>query len=290
MARLDDLAQELSRDADVLAVLGLGSAGIETDRFDEHSDIDFFVVVGGSEAKARYLDDIGWLGGFGGEVSYSFVNDLNGRKALFADGLFVEYGVFTAEELAAIRLAGVRTVWRRDGVIPADQHLPPAPRSALDTVDFHLNEALTNLFVGLHRQLRGELLTAMRFIQVFAVDRVLALSRLAQQEHLAQPDPFDATRRVEQSGQPDPLPLESMVAGYSRNLEAAQAVLSWLTRHYTPEVVIVGAIEELLEQVSTRSQHGPAPMRDTEEGENPRTEGPGASDVRRRDMSARGGS
>jgi hypothetical protein len=110
LRRLDHLAEHLSRDAGVQAVLGLGSAGVETSRFDEHSDIDFFLVVDDVETKSRYLADPAWLGGFGGQVAYSFVHDPNGRKALFEDGLFVEYAIFTPAELAPLPFAGARVV------------------------------------------------------------------------------------------------------------------------------------------------------------------------------------
>nr|MBA2694724.1 hypothetical protein [Actinomycetota bacterium] len=109
--RLDELAGALRRDPGVLAVLGLGSAGVEVDRFDEHSDIDFFLIVDRAATKARYLQDTGWLAHFGGHLVYSFVNDPNGRKALFEDGLFLEYAIFTPHELATVPFAGARTVW-----------------------------------------------------------------------------------------------------------------------------------------------------------------------------------
>lgn len=246
LSRLDDLAADLATDAQVLAVLGLGSAGAQTHRFDEHSDIDFFVVVDSVSAKEAYLRDINWLGGFGGEVAYSFVNDPNGRKALFADGLFVEYAIFTPDQLAALPLAGVRVVWSRTGddLAHCSESVPAA--TAIDTVDFHLNEALTNLFVGLHRELRGERLTAMRFIQVYAVDRVLALVRLDPGSRLDHPDPFEGTRRVENAHLPHDLPLSLMVLGYDQNVNAAGAVLDWLMNRYSTDPVITQAIQQLL--------------------------------------------
>src|SRR6476661_6089332 len=227
LRRLDHLAEHLSRDAGVQAVLGLGSAGVETGRFDEHSDIDFFLVVDDAETKSRYLAQPAWLGGFGGQVAYSFVNDRNGRKALFDDGLLVEYAIFTPAELAPLPFAGARVVWGRPAFVLAPANRAPAP--SIDTVEFHVNEALTNLYVGLHRHLRGEDLTAMRFIQVYAVDRVLALVRLSPASVLDRPDPFEATRRIESSRPAAALPLADMVPGYDHNLEAARSTLAWLT-------------------------------------------------------------
>ena len=127
--------------------------------------------------------------------------------------------------------------------------LPPTnrpPVASIDTVEFHVNEALTNLYVGLHRHLRGEDLTAMRFIQVYAVDRVLSLVRLSPASVLDQPDPFEATRRIEMSQPAAALPLADMVPGYDHNLKAARTTLAWLTENYETHPAIVTAIGQLI--------------------------------------------
>lgn len=255
LARLDHLATSLAGDSDVAAVLGLGSAGLEHDRFDEHSDIDFFVIVDTTEAKQRYLGDVDWLSPMG-VVAYHHMNDPNGRKALFSDGLFVEYAIFTSEEVHAIPFAGARIIWQRhDGRIDVTAGAEIPPHTSLDTVTFHLNEALTNLFVGLHRELRGERLTATRFIQVFAVDRVLALTRL-REPPTSHRDPFEATRRVETAYPTLTGPLRHMIVGYEHNQESATAVLAWLTAHYTPDPVILSAISALITELSNNDATG----------------------------------
>ena len=158
LRRLGDLAVSLAPRGDVIAVLGLGSAGVETERFDDHSDIDFWLVADDAAAKADLLAGTDWLAGFGGRLTYSFVNDPNGRKALFEDGLFLEYAVFDARRAAP---GWPTPAPASPGSAPAatstsTNHVPPPAPGALHTTDFHVNEALTNLFVGLHRELRGE--------------------------------------------------------------------------------------------------------------------------------------
>ena len=243
--RLDAIGAHLATRGDVIALIGVGSVGVEHDRLDEHSDLDFFVVVDDG-AKQRYIDGIDWLEAVHG-VGYSFVNDPNGRKALFADGVFVEYAVFTLGELDHIPFTGARVVWARDG---APHDLPQRGRRAwgpaIDTVEFHLNEALTNLFVGLHRELRGERLTATRFIQSYAVDRVLALLRLTGSASSHGRDPFDASRRVEQTYPPDVLPLGEMIPGYGATAAAAASTLAWLRARFDVDPVIAAAIDELI--------------------------------------------
>jgi hypothetical protein len=254
LTRLDRLAEHLATDPHVQAVLGLGSAGVETHRFDDHSDIDFFLVIDSIDTKQRYLQNTRWLQGFGGHIAYSFMNDPNGRKALLADGLFLEYAIFTSDELEALPLPGARVVWSRGGYDPLALGAGAPAVTAFDTVDFHLNEALTNLLVGLHRELRGEQLAAMRFIQVYAVDRVLALVRLDPTTALDHPDHFEATRRIERACLPGGLPLHRMVPGYTRNLDAARAVLAWLTAHHDTDPIIVAGIRELATTLDTQSK------------------------------------
>ncbi len=247
LRRLDDLGAHLAARGDVLALIGLGSAGIEHDRLDEHSDLDFFVVVEDG-AKARYLESIDWLAA-PCPVAYSFANERHGRKALYADGVFVEYAVFTPDELARLPFTGARVVWQRADAPAGLAHSGPAPGGPpFDTVEFHLNEALTNLYVGLHRELRGERLSAARFIQSHAVDRVLALLRLTGPPDAPGRDPFDPARRVETVYPPDVLPLAAMVPGYLHNTAAARAVLGWLAGRFDIDPVMQRAVRELLDR------------------------------------------
>src|SRR5437899_2370807 len=67
------------------------------------------------------------------------------------------------DRVAACAAPAGRIVWRREDApawLAAPQHLPgPSP---YDTVQWQANEALTNLHVGLHRDARGEKLSATR--------------------------------------------------------------------------------------------------------------------------------
>ncbi len=196
----------------------------------------------------RYVEDTGWLAA-PCPLAWSFANERNGRKALYADGIFVEYAVFTVDELARLPFTGARVVWRRaDAPAGLDSSgPPPAAGTPYDTVEFHLNEALTNLYVGLHRELRGERLTASRFIQSYAVDRVLALLRLTAPEAGAhRRDPFDPSRRVERAYPPQVLPLAGMVPGYAHNRAAARVTLDWLAARFPVDPAIADPIRSLL--------------------------------------------
>ncbi|KUL28479.1 hypothetical protein [Actinoplanes awajinensis] len=244
LQRLDDLAAHLATRADTVALLGLGSAGAQRGRLDDHSDLDFFLIVEDG-ATTRYATATDWLA-VPCPVVYSFANERHGRKALYADGIFVEYAVFTVAEVHRVPFRGARVVWRRADAPPGlTESDAPVPRTPYDTVEYHLNEALTNLYVGLHRELRGEHLSAARFIQGHAVDRVIALLRLSEGEPPYR-DAFDSSRRVERTYPPQVLPLAAMVPGYRGNVAAARAILDWLGDRFPIPAPIGSAIDGLL--------------------------------------------
>lgn len=52
LARLDEIGAALARSNRALALLGLGSVGLELERLDRYSDLDFFAIVDGERAEA----------------------------------------------------------------------------------------------------------------------------------------------------------------------------------------------------------------------------------------------
>jgi hypothetical protein len=43
--RLDEIGKSLEKSGHALALIGLGSVGLELERLDQYSDLDFFVIV-----------------------------------------------------------------------------------------------------------------------------------------------------------------------------------------------------------------------------------------------------
>ena len=97
LQRLGEIGKSLERKGSSL-LLGVGSVGVETERLDEYSDLDFFVIVKPGE-KNRYIDRLDWLEDVH-PLAYSFKNSDVGYKVLFEDGIFGEYAVFEEWELA----------------------------------------------------------------------------------------------------------------------------------------------------------------------------------------------
>lgn len=239
--RLDQIAASLSRRPTARALIGLGSVGLELDRLDKYSDLDFFAIVQVG-SKPDYLADLSWLSDVA-PIAYAFQNTVDGYKVLYADGVFCEFAVFDEDELQTAVFTPGRIIWKAEGVpdtiaIPKQTPQPQEPPST----EWLLGEALTNLYIGLCRERRGEQLSAARFIQSHAVDRIVELAERVEAVNPAAADSFDRTRRVEGRIPALTEVLPSMLQGYDRNRESALAALSWLDRHFEVNAAIKEAI------------------------------------------------
>ena len=106
---------------------------------------------------------------------------------------------------------------------------PPGSRTATrafaarspEPIEWYVGEALTNLYVGLHRDRRGERLSGMRLIQVHAVDRLIGLLDPLGRAGAARQDPFAVGTRASNGGSTRPscrcMPSRP---GYEHNREA----------------------------------------------------------------------
>ncbi len=227
--RLDEIGRSLANTPDGLALIGLGSAGSETARMDAYSDLDFFVIVQAGQ-KQRFIADLDWLTAVH-PIAYQFLNTADGYKLLFADGIFCEFAVFEPGELAHIPFAAERVVWQAE-TFDASLMKPKRPSTSPREADWLVGEAITNLYVGLCRYRRGEKLSAARFVQGYAVDRVLELTALIETEQPAFPDVFGAERRFEQRFPGTAVNLPQFVPGYDHTPQAARAILHFLDTHF----------------------------------------------------------
>ena len=244
LKRLDEIGGSLAQSGGALALIGLGSVGEELHRLDEYSDLDFFVIVEAGY-KRRYIENLEWLSRLA-PITYHFLNSPDGYKLLFADGIFCEFAVFEPGELTGIPFAPGRIVWKRDDA-PETIHRPakePVPAERR-TKEFLIGEAITNLYVGMGRDKRGEKLSAMRFIQGYAVDRLLELAEHIEPEQNAPRDIFANERRFEARHPSIARELPSWTQGYARNRESALAILSFLEGNFEVNKAMAYAVREL---------------------------------------------
>lgn len=238
---LERLGRRVAIFPQVLCLLGLGSMA-EVNRMDEYSDIDFFLIV---EAgfKKRFFESLDWL-----EVErivYSFANTLDGYKILFEHGVYAEFAIFEPAELEQAGFSQGRIVYRRsdfDASLVTPKRPPTPWKPALNHV---VNEALTNLFVGLQREKRGEHASAFRFIQVYAATSIMHTFPALFLEQPVDVDPYGIDRRIEFRFPEANDTLKELCQGIERNVASAKAALSFLQNHFELNKAMVKAITDL---------------------------------------------
>jgi hypothetical protein len=241
LARLDEIGRSLAQTGRALALIGLGSVGVETARLDDYSDLDFFVIAAPG-FKGALIEDLDWLAAVH-PIAYSFRNTPDGYKALFADGIYCEFAVFEATELAGAPFAEGRVVWSAPGFDPAlARPKQGAARAGLRGEEWLLGEALTCLYVGLGRYRRGEKLSAFRFVQVFVVDRIVELAPMLEAPSGDSADGFGAERRFERRFPATAAALAPLMQGYERTPQSARALLALLDARFAIDPAMKAAI------------------------------------------------
>jgi hypothetical protein len=250
LQRLEAIGTSLAQSGKALALIGLGSVGAELERLDEYSDLDFFAIVQDG-CKTKFLTDLGWLTNLE-PVAYTFQNTEDGFKLLYADAVFCEFAVFELHELESALFTAGRIVWKAahipDSIVQSTNH----PSQKEHRFEHSLGEALTNLYIGVKRFARGERLSAARFVQQYAVDRVLELAESLEAPQNALRDPFSRERRLEQrlpalAGQ-----LGQFIQGYERTPSSALALLAWLENHFEVNAALARAIRDEVKTLETQ--------------------------------------
>jgi len=240
--RLEELADSLKKRQTCIGLLALGS-NAELERLDEWSDLDFFVFVE-KDCQSLYLANLDWLEECG-PLSYVFRNTKDGHKIMWEDGVYAEYAVFELDMMDDIPYSKGTFIFKRDGVNLSESSLLPLP-NPYQTIQYASNEILTNLYVGLLRYHRGEVLSAFRLIQVHAIDRIIAMSHLiypSQSEHV---DLFALERRVEKRHPKLVELFNKSILGYEHILVSAQIILDYIKTITELNPMMVKEIERLI--------------------------------------------
>ncbi|TCI64909.1 hypothetical protein EVJ26_03865 [Exiguobacterium sp. SH3S1] len=235
LERMERIGESVATKEGALMLLALGSVGLETERLDDYSDLDFFLIVEDGR-KARFIDNLDWL-----EVeplAYQFQNTKDGHKVMYADGIYAEFAVFDLPEMPHIAYTPGRIVWKREEALESFA-TPKLVTQAPDAAHCY-EEALTNLYVGLLRERRGEKLAGFELIQVAAVNNVL-------KAHGETGDPFNPTRRVEIRHPELVAGLDEWLPGYGKSVEAAAAMLSYIEARHPVNATLKREIARLLE-------------------------------------------
>jgi hypothetical protein len=171
---------------------------------------------------------------------------VDGYKFLYEDGVFCEMAVFEPQELAQIPFPQPAIIWH-SASFDKQLALPQQPSVRSEHgVDWCIGEILTNLLVGITRFHRGEKLTAQRFIQHYAVDKILNLMPQIEPEiTTVYRDVYNAERRFETRFPHTAQIMPNFIQGYDHSIESALAILAFLEQHFTVNQAISAEIKRL---------------------------------------------
>ena len=203
---------------------------------DQYSDIDFFLIVEDG-FSFDYINNNSWFGE-SLPIVFSFRDTDHGNKALLANGVFLEFAIFTEAELALYGIPGLRTIWGKPGFSLPDFSVSQPPVRELS---YYVNQALSNLFVGALRLRRGERLAALTMIEHYALNNLLSAYRVKNKLKIE--DPFNIERRAERALN---INFVNLIQGYEKIELSLEEILKFAESNFEVNQEIAQATRDLL--------------------------------------------
>ena len=240
---MNQIIEHLKLNDSVIGILGLGSNGIESNRFDQYSDLDFFVFVK-KGTKKPFLKDLSWLLPKK-QIAYQFKNTVDGFKFMTVSRVFGEMAIFELSEMKNIPFSKGKIFWVRSGYKIPDTSSVKINQTT--DVDYLANECLTNLLIGVSRFRRGEKLAAFKMVQVYALENLLKIIKIKSQSSLrVTNDVFAVERRFEHNYPKEIKKISKMIKGYDQTLESAHDILKLLEKYHEVNETLKESILDLI--------------------------------------------
>ncbi len=180
----------------ILGLVWAGSAA-DTDRFDEYSDFDFYLITVDEQAEPM-RQNLEWLPN-AQSIAYWARETAHGLKVVYKDGTILEFAVFTLDELSNSVVNHFAVALDKSDVESRTQAIQAKnePKSH-ETVEDHLAIIYTLLMIAVGRARRGELMIAGQFIRSYAALHLIrAVKKTFESANLAKRDVLDPWRRFE---------------------------------------------------------------------------------------------
>lgn len=190
----ESLIDSCEKNPKIIGLVLVGSTA-ETERVDEWSDHDFFVIAESNDQEPL-RSDLSWLPNFE-EIAFWFRETQHGLKVVYNSGEVLEFAIFDCDELRGCTVNHHRLAYGNEEVeraLSTAKNRLPEVVVGDDLADFR--HFLSVLVIQVGRARRGELLTAGQGIQGAATTALLkVLTR--QLPYDRQLDILDVSRRFE---------------------------------------------------------------------------------------------
>jgi len=248
--RLIQIGESVQKTDNARALFGLGSVGVELERIDEYSDLDFFVIAKPGK-KQYFLQSLLWLSDIH-SLDFYFLNTVDGYKVLFEDDIYGEFAIFEEYELEQAHYAEGRIVWCEPDF---DTSLRFPKNSGANTwqpqsIEWGVGEILSNLYVGLGRYLRGEKLSGYIFVERHAFSMLIELIEMTHKQQPGYKDIYNRDRRFEFRHPEFTAQLPSLLQGYDKTAQSALAILEVTEKLFGVDRAMKQKIIALIERTS----------------------------------------
>lgn len=179
---------------EVIGLIFVGSAAA-TERVDQYSDQDFFLVVKEGTGEG-FRQDLSWLPN-SSDIALHPRETAHGLKVVYQNGDVLEFAVFEDSELELSAANDYKVVLDRADLTErmakiAERSIPGEVSRAQELELF-----LSLILIGVGRARRGEVLAAEQHIKGYALNHALRLIRLAKPVDASKKDSLNAYRRFE---------------------------------------------------------------------------------------------
>ncbi|UAA39754.1 hypothetical protein KIH87_05185 [Paraneptunicella aestuarii] len=183
-----------------------------------------------ADKKYSLLDNLSWLSEVQ-HIAYSYRRNQNGHRLLFSDGIFCELYLHGDEQLQPGPAPNhFPVVWQNEEY--SSTNMPFFDQNCETSAPAPLvGELLTNIIIGLRRFARGEKYLAFTNIQQNALQHLLSLIQLWQQEKASSEELRQQKLSLKniESRYPDlATQLPTFCAGYENSPDSAIAMLTYL--------------------------------------------------------------
>ena len=188
-----ELTESVAKRPEVIGLIFVGSAAA-TERVDQYSDQDFFLVVleGTGETFRQNLD---WLPNYQ-DIAFSPRETAHGLKVVYQNGDVLEFAVFEDSELELSSVNDYAVALDRKDITERVAKIAgrsiPAPTNRAQELGLFFSLIL----IGVGRAKRGEVLAAEQHIKSYAMSHALKLIRAASSSN-AKADSLNSFRRFE---------------------------------------------------------------------------------------------
>ncbi|MGJ9385757.1 hypothetical protein [Salipaludibacillus sp. CF4.18] len=240
--RLYEICYSLKKFSTVKAIIAFGSL-VDVQRFDAYSDLDFIVLTN-AKGKKELLSSVSWLIDIY-PIEFEYFTSKDSMKVIYSDGVICDFGILTEEEFSDFEHGEGKLIWNNDCFIEKiDSNINLREEDEIQKGKI-LGDIISNLYIGMLRFSRGELLSAYKLIQNDNITLLIQLF-LEEDESIPKFKEYEYVRRLEFENESLSIELSTIMLGYNNTPEAASNTISLLEKEY--RLPIYQRIETLIQE------------------------------------------